>query len=113
MPPLTSFFRWITCACSILRLFAQTENPTVWLLKIVQYILCVYAPNYFNIKKNSSITEGSRNVFKMALNAKDLLEYCAEEYDIFLKKFFNNSYFLNHGNLLRGIDKKSLGDREL
>ena len=45
----------------------------------------------------------------MALNAKELLENCAEEYEIFLKKFFNNSYFLNHGNLLWGNDNRNDG----
>ena len=39
----------------------------------------------------------------MGMNGKELLENDAEEYDIFLKKFFNNSYFLHVEHIIMGL----------
>ena len=48
--------RWITAASSILRIYAQTVNPSKWLRKMVRYILRVYAPAYFDNKMNCNLT---------------------------------------------------------
>ena len=95
--------RWITCGSSILRLYMQTQNPSIWLTKIVTFILNVYALNLFNIKKNSDITEGSRNLFTMVKNAKELLFGNEDEFDIFKKKLLNNSYFLHVEYIILGL----------
>ena len=104
---LTTFplfiLRWITCASNILRLYAQTVRPSIWLIKMVDFILNIYGPNYFNIKKNPNITEGSRHLFSMLSNAKELLQYNETEYDIIKKIFLNNSYFLHVEHIIMGL----------
>ena len=68
---------------------------------MVCFILNVYAPQYFNIKKNPNITEGSRNLFTMILNAKELLQ--PEEFEIIQKIILNNSYFMHVEHIILGL----------
>ena len=64
-PIFLFFLRWITSASCILRLYAQTKNPSKWLVKMVGYILNIYAPALFTIRKSPNITNGSRHLFNM------------------------------------------------
>ena len=43
--------RWLTLANNILRIYISTTNPTKNLNIIANYIVRVYAPSYFTIKK--------------------------------------------------------------
>ena len=95
--------RWITCASNILRLYCQTTDPSIWLIKMVHFILDIYVPNFFNIKKNPNITNGSRHLFTMFTNAETLLQYNEDEYDIIKKVLLNNSYFMHVEHIIMGL----------
>ena len=64
--------RWLTAANRILRLYIATSNPSET-LPFVQYIMNVYAPIWFNIKKNPSCVEGGRHLWKL-LSASRCME---------------------------------------
>ena len=55
--------RWLTLAIRILQLYTRTENPTEQLRKIVRFILQVYGPCWFAIKKAKKITSGPALLF--------------------------------------------------
>ncbi|GBO09129.1 hypothetical protein AVEN_122935-1 [Araneus ventricosus] len=57
--------RWLTTASRILRLYVSIRNPSDNLVILVTYILNVYTPVWFSIKMKSSITEGSRHLWKI------------------------------------------------
>ena len=55
--------RWITLANNVLRLYVGLENLTKEIVILTKYIMNVYAPVYFLIKYNSSVSDGARNCF--------------------------------------------------
>ena len=57
--------RWLTTANRFLGLYVSTSEPSSILIKIVQFIMTVYVPVWFNIKKNSSFIEGAKHFFEM------------------------------------------------
>merc|ERR1712051_577211 len=52
---------------------------------------------------------GTRNLFKTVKHAQDLLENDETEFEIFKKKFFNNSYFMHIEMVIIGL----LSDKEI
>jgi hypothetical protein len=56
--------RWLTTANRILRLYVATEEPSEELQDIVSYVMNVYAPVWFAIKRSKSIVDGAHNLFK-------------------------------------------------
>ena len=65
--------RWLTAANRILRLYIATSNSLETLQTFVQYIMNVYAPIWFNIKKNPSCVEGGRHLW-ILLSASRCME---------------------------------------
>jgi len=57
--------QWLTTAIRILRLYIWKENPDKHLVTLVNYIVQVYAPIWFEIKSKPSCTGGSRHLFHM------------------------------------------------
>ena len=55
--------RWLTLAIRILSLYCKTLNPSVNLIKLVKYIIFVYGPTWFCIKKNSHWQDGPKNLY--------------------------------------------------
>jgi len=55
----------LTMVNQILRLYISKENPNKHLVTLVNYIVKVYAPTWFEIKSKLSCTDGSRHLFHM------------------------------------------------
>jgi hypothetical protein len=66
--------RWVTIANRLLRLYVSTENPSEKFVSIISYIMKVYAPMWFSIKRNSSFVNGSRHVYKTIVLMRPLNE---------------------------------------
>ena len=79
--------RWLTCANRILRLYVSTLSPTSELKLIVNYLLKVYVPQWFSIRKKKSLDYGSKHLFE----AIRLTRYLPEEY----LKIVNRSISIN------------------
>lgn len=57
--------RWLTTVNRILRLYVSTLNPSTQLIKLTEYIVKVYAPVWFYIKRESSFKQGPSHVYKL------------------------------------------------
>jgi hypothetical protein len=60
--------RWLTLAIRLLQLYTRTEAPSDGLRKIIRFIMQVYGPSWFAIKKAQKFTSGPALLFQqMAL----------------------------------------------
>ena len=58
--------RWLTTTNRLLSLYGTTHEPSSSIfMEIVQFIMAVYVPVWFTIKKNSSFIEGTKNFFEI------------------------------------------------
>ena len=56
--------RWLTTVSRALRLYVSTENPPENLQLIVEYIMQVYTPMWFEIKQSCDISHALMHVFE-------------------------------------------------
>lgn len=89
--------RWLTTANRILRLYVSTAEPSSSLIEIVRYIMTVYAPIWFKVKKNSSFTEGAKHFFEMMRLSQTLPKRCKT---IINKVLHRNAFFAHPENIL-------------
>lgn len=89
--------RWLTTACRILRLYAGTENPETSLIAMVTFIMKVYAPMWFSIKRKPLCTDGPQHIWKM-IHLSEYLEKNLK--DIIYPVIQRNSFFAHPENIL-------------
>lgn len=58
-----SHSRWLTTANSVLRLYVSTAEPSETLNLLVTFIMRVYAPMWFKIKKYHACSDVAKNVW--------------------------------------------------
>lgn len=96
-PGKTSHSRWLTTANRILLLYVSIEEPSDSLVAITTFIVKLYAPMWFLIKKNSTVANGAKNVHKT-------LELCQNLSDdtvaIITPVIQRNAYFAHPENIL-------------
>ena len=91
-------------ASNLLRLYAQTSQPHKNLIKMVRYILNVYAPVVFDLKWHPHLVNGSVHIFNLLRNARQLLS--EEDLSVFHDSLLNNNFMMNHELILVAL----LGD---
>jgi len=64
--------RWLTLAIRILVLYTRTAQPTEEMSRIVDFIQKVYAPAWFNIKKNNNFMDGPKILFDILEDTRAL-----------------------------------------
>ena len=89
--------RWLTTACRILRLYVATLHPSDNLVEIVTYIMKVYVPMWFKIKRDSAFSSGAKHVFGLIRRINMLSETTR---DIALSRIQGNAYFAHSENIL-------------
>ena len=73
------------------------KNPSDTLVTIVTFIVCMYAPTWFNIKQKPSCKDGPRHLFMMTKN----LRYQTDELKAIADPVIQrNSYFAHPENML-------------
>lgn len=108
--------RWLTTACRVLRLYVSTHQPSEELKHIAAYILKVYAPVWFSIKKEPSITNGARHLWKIIHLSRFLPIHLRDVIDRVIQR---NAFFAHPENLLlslitdQSLDMRSLGWRRI
>ena len=65
--------RWVTLASNEARYYAQTPNPTENQKNGVEYVVNVYAPSIFDIKKHPHISQGTVHLYNIIKRGRDLL----------------------------------------
>lgn len=71
-PGTLNHARWLTCANRILRLYMATDKPSDELVKLVTFIVRVYAPSWFHIKSHPHCVDGARNFFSIIDKSRSL-----------------------------------------
>lgn len=96
-PGAISHSRWLTVANHLLRTYIGTKEPTPELYVLVKYILNVYAPVWFNIKRNWKCINGPSNLYKLIKESRYLSDDHRKIVDESIQR---NGYFAYHENLL-------------
>lgn len=104
-PGAISNSRWLTIANHLLRTYIGTKDPAAELIELVTYILNVYAPVWFSIKRNWKCIDGPANLFKLIKESRYLSE---ENRNIVDESIQRNGFFAHHENLMLAMirDKK-------
>ena len=71
-PGAMSMARWLTTASRICRLYVGTTQPMSELIYLTQFVVCNYAPMWFEIKCRPRCTDGSNHLLKQ-IKAQRLL----------------------------------------
>ena len=96
-PGLINHSRWLTTASRILRLYVATSQPSSVLTDLVQYIMNVYIPVWFSVKKHNNFTEGARHFFKLLNFSRNLTKRIR---DVVNKVLQRNAFFAHPENIL-------------
>ncbi len=90
--------RWLTTASRVCRLFASTKVPSDTLKIITAYIVDVYAPTWFQIKKNELAINGPENLYFLIKRSNAITDLQARS--IVQKCIQRNSFFAHSENVL-------------
>lgn len=96
-PGTLSHSRWLTAANRVLRLYVSTENPSKELVSLVTYIIRVYAPTWFDIKRNSSCKDGVKHLYNTITRSRYLSHDLKSVVDSVIQR---NGYFAHPENIL-------------
>lgn len=89
--------RWLTTANRILRLYVSTAEPSSDLKLLVEFVIKVYVPSWFQIKKIPGVTYGARHLHEMIKKSS----FLPEQYKSIVHKVIQrNSYFAHSENIL-------------
>lgn len=89
--------RWLTTANRILRLYVSSEEPSDNFKCIVEYIMKIYVPCWFEIKKHSSAAQGSKHLYQMVKLSRSL---SLPSRRIIEKVLQRNCFFAHQENIL-------------
>ena len=92
--------RWLTTASRILRLYVATSQPSSVLTDLVQYIMNVYIPVWFSVKKHNNFTEGASHFFKLLNFSRNLTKRAKRVRDVVNKVLQRNAFFAHPENIL-------------
>lgn len=95
-----SHARWVTTANRLCRLYVATPKPSQPLKDIVRFIVRVYAPSWFRIKKYHSCVNGTQNLYEVIKSCRYLK---GEQKAVVQKSIQNNAYFAHPENLILGM----------
>ena len=91
------FSSWLTTANRILRLYISTLDPSDIFIKIVKYVILVYAKVWFTIKNNPLCTDGTKNLFSII---KSIRDYDINMFNIVKNSLNRNRFFAHSENVL-------------
>ena len=89
--------RWLTTANRIMRLFVATSDPSDNLIRITTYIMKVYVPMWYDIKRNHSIENGAKHVHQMITRSRSLDASTRQVTDQVIQR---NAFFAHPENIL-------------
>src|SRR5688572_20525060 len=110
-PGAISHSRWLTAANRVLRLYVAIDHPSENLKILVTYIMKVYAPVWFAIKKLSSCRYGTVHLWETIGKSRYLSQEIMSIIDPVIQR---NAFFAHPENILLcmlGDDRKHI--REL
>jgi hypothetical protein len=96
-PGKMSHARWLTKANRILRLYVSTKKPGEKLTHLATYVVKVYAPVWFEIKRHPTCKDGARHFWRLIFWSRYLPLELKNVIDPVLKR---NAFFAHPENLL-------------
>ena len=89
--------RWLTLAYRLLRFYVSQANPIKNLSLIVEFVLKVYFPSWFDIKKNNKLTHKSINLYNIIIRINNFPDLRIRQicYNV-----LNNNSFFAHGEYI-------------
>ena len=96
-PGKMSHARWLTMANRVCRLYIATESPSRTLSDIVTFIVRVYAPTWFDIKRRPSCMEGAKHLHRYILRSRYLAPELRNNVDACVQR---NAFFAHHEAVL-------------
>ena len=90
--------RWLTTASRICRLYAATPQSSSRLRTITKYIVQVYTPMWFMVKRNDKATDGAKNIFFLMKSSEKV--QCPEAKNIVQRIIQRNAFFVHTKNIL-------------
>ena len=97
-PGNVNLARWLTIANRILRLYISTDNPSETLGHLVEFVMNVYVPTWFDIKINWKAKDGAINQYRMIMRVKELKDHRSRE--IASRVIQRNGFFCHPENIL-------------
>jgi len=82
--------RWITLAARLLALYVRSKKPTKALTRIVQFILRVYGPTWFQIKRSGQLSDSPKILHSAIKSCQHLKD---EEVEIITRKVFSRTSY--------------------
>jgi hypothetical protein len=93
-----SHARWLTSASRILRLYAATLNPSMSLQKLTTFIMKVYVPVWFKIRKHPDLNNGTNHFVWLWNACVTVLD--EEDQKVVMPVLSRNSYFAHSEQFL-------------
>ena len=102
---------WLTTAARALRLYVSTEKPSCNFKLVVQYIMMVYTPMWFKIKRNHTISQAPLHVFDTIFKCQKLLSQVRE---IVITVTERNAFGAHHESILAAmVSQTNLNHNEI
>jgi hypothetical protein len=89
--------RWLTAACRVLRLYISVTNVSAELKTLVEFIIKVYVPMWFDIKSKPHCKDGARHLWKMISLSRYLPDDLKTVVDGVISR---NAFFAHPENIL-------------
>ena len=97
-PGKLGYARWLTTANRILRVYVSTSIPSTNMIKLVKFIIYVYASSWFGIRSKPIFTKSPIQIFKMLRAVRDLgIPEITRECDAIIKR---NAFSLHPESIL-------------
>ena len=96
-PGVMTLSRWLNTASRFLRLYVSTEKPSSNLKTVVTYIMKVYVPLWFKMKKEKYCIDGPKHLFWFIKATRFLSPKLLKEVN---ENIFTNGYFAHSENIL-------------
>ena len=90
--------RWLTLECRILRFYGAQKKPTSNLSTLVESLIKVYFPGWFQIKFNNKIIDGLKNYLNILTQVMGFPKKIIQ--DIAVAVLQRIAYFAQHENML-------------
>lgn len=95
--------RWLTACARILRLYCSVPLSSKPLKTLAKYLMTVYIPTWFEIKKNPSCVNGPKHLFSTIIKIRYLKNECLGAYQAATKAIQTNAFYAHPENMLLGM----------
>ena len=90
-PGNVSLARWLTIANRLMRVYVSTRDPSDALKSLIDYVMKVYVPTWFDIKRDWPLEYGAKHLYSMIVRTRNLADENSKR--IIFDRIQHNVYF--------------------